>query len=115
MVRLRVDFYTGDGLHTWNKEYLEAVVKDHIAFGAEKNAPVYLGEFGLMNDAFAENRGGDEWIRDMLEILTVHDVNYNYHTYHEPAFGVYSNSEGYPDPAYGNEVLIEIFKEMQTG
>jgi len=93
-----------------NKEYLEKSFTKYLQFGKENNVPVYLGEFGVIVYGFQENRGGDRWIKDALEICKKHSINFNYHTYHETAFGLYMNgADQYPDKL--NKVLYGAFKE----
>lgn len=113
--RFRVDFYSASGeVHTWGKDYLQSVLDSYIQFSEENNVPVYLGEFGTIIYSFRHNRGGVQWVSDMLEILRANNVNYNYHTYHEYSFGLYQNSTGYPDPNQANNALVNLFTSMQA-
>ncbi len=114
-VVVRLDYYSADSVHVWNKAYLESVFREYADYGKTRNVPLYIGEFGLMREAFAENRGGEIWIADILDILAEYSINYNYHTWHESAFGIYGNDRGYPDPAWANRVLIDAFTKAQTG
>jgi endoglucanase len=93
-----------------NKDYLEKSFTKYLQFSKENNVPVYLGEFGVISYGFQENRGGDRWIKDALDICKRHNINFNYHTYHEAAFGLYMNgAHEYPDKL--NTVLYNAFKE----
>jgi aryl-phospho-beta-D-glucosidase BglC (GH1 family) len=93
-----------------NKEYLEKCFTKYLEFGKENNVPVYLGEFGVISYGFQENRGGDRWIKDALDICKRHNINFNYHTYHEGMFGLYMNgAHEYPDKL--NTALYNAFKE----
>jgi endoglucanase len=115
VARFRVDFYSASGeIHPWNKALLQSALDSYIQFSQDKNVPVYLGEFGAIAFSFENNRGGLNWVTDMLDILTTYNVNYNYHTYHENSFGIYQNSTGYPDPAYANTALINLFTSSQV-
>lgn len=111
-VRLRLDFYSADSLMYYNKDYLESVVKNYLDFGIKNNVPLYLGEFGCIKDSFLEDRGGEQWVSDMLDICKDNKINYNYHTYHEEAFGLYQNSANLL-PAKPNMSLMEVFRKHQ--
>lgn len=109
-VKLRVDFWSCEQVDTVNKAYLEKSVKAFLPFGEKYNVPLYLGEFGVIADGFANNRGGEQWVADMLEICKRNKVSFNYHTYHEPPFGLYMNdSTKLPDKL--NQALWDTFKE----
>lgn len=109
-VRLRVDFWNCEQVDVANKAYLENSVKQFLTFGEKNNVPLYLGEFGVIADGFAEKRGGEQWVKDMLEICKKYKINFNYHTYHESAFGLYLNdSTKLPDNL--NRALWDTFKE----
>ena len=109
-IRLRLDFYSCESVQVSNKEYLRAELEKYLEFGRKNNVPLYLGEFGTISDSFKEGRGGERWVADMLDILMENKMNFNYHTYHEPAFGLYANPATlYPDRL--NTALYEVFKE----
>ena len=93
-----------------DKDYLEKCFTKYLQFGKSNNVPVYLGEFGVIRYGFEENRGGGRWIKDALDICKRYSINFNYHTYHEEAFGLYANgAHEYPDKLNG--VLYNAFKE----
>ncbi|MBN1699437.1 MAG: glycoside hydrolase family 5 protein [Spirochaetales bacterium] len=115
-VRFRVDFYSCDGdIYTWNRDYLRALVSRYAAFSRKNGLPLYLGEFGTITDSFRENRGGLSWVGAMLDILGKENVNYNYHTFHETAFGLYANpADEYPRQSALNVPLADLFMSKQT-
>ena len=108
-VRPRVDFHTADAVYTMNRDYLEACIKSYLQFGIKNNVPLYCGEFGTDVNSFKENRGGENWVTDYIEICSKYDVSWNYHTYHEGAFGLYTNDPK-QNPANRNDALYDIFK-----
>ena len=92
------------------KEAVEKSIAKYLQFGKDNNVPLYLGEFGVIRDGFQENRGGERWVKDALEICGRYDINFNYHTYHEQAFGLYMNgAHKYPDKL--NSALYNAFKD----
>ena len=93
-----------------DKAYLENCFAKYLQFSKDNGVPVYLGEFGVISYGFQENRDGDRWIKDALDICKRHNINFNYHTYHEEAFGLYMNGAHlYPDKL--NTALYNAFKE----
>lgn len=110
MVKLRIDFWNCDKVQTANKQYLEDDIQEFLTFGEKNHVPLYLGEFGVMGDGFENNRGGEQWVTDMLDICRKHKISFNYHTYHEPNFGLYLN-DSTKLPADLNQALWDTFKE----
>ena len=103
-----------DEANGFDKEYLEQCFTKYLRFGTANNVPVYLGEFGVIRYGFQEGRGGGRWVKDALDICRRHNINFNYHTYHEEAFGLYANSANeYPDKL--NEALYNALKEALSG
>ncbi len=112
--KFRIDFdksESGAVIHHRDKDYLEYELDLYSKFGKENNVPMYVGEFGLYHDCFRDDRGGLNWISDMLEFLNKKKIHFTYHSYHEQWFGIYTNwAEQLPDPAYENTPLVDLFK-----
>lgn len=112
--RLRLDFYSSEGeIYIWNRDFLEAELDRYLAFGEKHQVPLYLGEFGCIRGAFEHDRGGERWVEDILYLCRKRDLNYNYHAWHEYAFGIYRNDTT-ELPADPNLPLIELFTRVQT-
>ena len=110
MIRLDVNSASVP-LHGWDKGFLQQEMDAYLAFGKEYNVPLYLGEFGAITASFKDNRGGDRWVGDMMDIILANDLHFTYHSYHEDAFGLYLGADGLPDDASKNEALIQVLKE----
>ncbi len=108
VVRPRVDVWDVDSIQVLNREYLEETFAINIAFSAEYDVPVYCGEFGADYCCFEEDRGGDRWLADVLDIFSDADISFNYHAYHDGSFGLYT-ATGTPSVENRNETLYEIF------
>jgi len=116
--RYRLDFETSPshGIVTHrDKEYLELEVNKFLAFGKKHNVPMYCGEFGVINNCFKDDKGGLNWVSDILDIFTKYNVHYTYHAYHEDAFGLYYGYNTPIDHNNGNMPLIKLFKTKLTG
>lgn len=110
----RLDFETYYGefkVYPRNKGYLEAELLKYIEWGKTNNVPLYLGEFGLYEDCFKRNKGGLEWVEDMLDLLQKYALNFTYHTYHEDAFGLYKGHASLPSEKKANKKLIQLFSD----
>ena len=68
--RPRVDIWTADSISKFDKSYLESKMKPYIEFKEKYNIPLYCGEYGACYVAFEENRGGERWVGDMIDILS---------------------------------------------
>ena len=109
--KLRIDFITtNDPLYGRNKQLLEATLKRLVDWGNAKNVPLYMGEFGAGIHCFQNNKGGLQWVTDMIDIAIANNLHFTYHTYHEDSFGLYYGYGALPDPAEVNQPLIDLFK-----
>ncbi len=109
---VRIDFGHATEISAIDKSYLESGLMPAISFSEKNNVPIYLGEFGAGIHAFENDRGGDRWVRDMLEICRAHSLSFNYHTYHEANFGLYTSWPGkLPSESDLNKVLYDTLLE----
>lgn len=104
IIRPRVDVWSSESPYIFNKEFLEAGIMSNIQYSYDNNVPVYCGEFGAGSNCFKNNRGGEVWVKDVIDIFTQNNISFNYHTYHEDSFGLYQNSPLSP-PGDKNEDL----------
>ena len=108
---LRLDFYTLEGeVSVRNKAYLETEIGQIIVWAQNKNAALYMGEFGAGYPCFQDNKGGLQFVEDMTDILTRNDIHFTYHSYHEDSFGLYLGFD-LPDPNNVNQPLIDWFTD----
>lgn len=113
LAMFRLDFESisdGGGIYAFGKNYLAAEVDRYYAWTQAKNRPLFLGEFGVIQYGFMNNRRGVQWVRDMIDILKDRDAHFTYHTYHEDNFGIYRGYGTPVDPANANQELIDLFK-----
>jgi endoglucanase len=109
----RLDFETissGGSATALDKNYLSMQVDPFFKWTKAHNRPLFLGEFGAINFAYANNRGGIQWTSDMIDILKEYDGHFTYHDYHEDAFGLYKGYGTPIDPNNCNQALINLFK-----
>ncbi|HIZ56462.1 MAG TPA: cellulase family glycosylhydrolase [Firmicutes bacterium] len=104
----RIDFSLAENAMTLGYEYLESILKEYVQFGIDHNVPVYLGEFGADIHSFENNRGGERYVADMLDICKKYTIHFTYHTYHEDTFGLYMNA-AYSLPDNKNDLLADVF------
>jgi hypothetical protein len=100
-----------EGGHVRNKAYLEAQLNKYLAFGKKHNVPLYLGEFGVIKHCFEDDKGGERWVSDMVDLLKKYKVNFTYHVYHEDNFGLYYGYGKPVDTTQANTGLIEAFRQ----
>ncbi|SFZ94382.1 endoglucanase [Flaviramulus basaltis] len=107
--RLRLDFYNAETILKRNKAYLEWSVKRYVDWANAKGAPLYLGEFGAGIHCFENNKGGLQFVEDMLDIIITNKIHFTYHAYHEDAFGLYFGGNTLPSTSNANGPLIDLF------
>ena len=82
-------------------------ISSYIDFSEKYNVPVYCGEFGTGSLSFRDDKGGDKWVEDVIDLFNEYIISYNYHTYHEESFGLYLNST-FELPDNRNELLYDV-------
>lgn len=80
-----------------NKDYLRNEISSYVKFGIENNVPLYVGEFGLVRECYQNNRGGDRYLNDVLNIFDEFKLHYTMHVYRENGFGVFLGVSGRVD------------------
>ncbi len=111
--RIRIDFLTTNNpVLPRDKSYLENALSHYFSWGASKNVPLFLGEFGAGVHCFENDKGGTQWVSDMLDILKANNISFSYHDYHEDSFGIYYGYGTLPDPANANQPLIDLFTQQ---
>lgn len=105
----RLDLFSAKGeILQRNKKYLRYEVEKFVNWAEQKNAALYMGEFGTGYPTFKNNKGGATYVEDLLDLATEHKIHFTYHTYHEDSFGIYLGHQT-PDPANVNQALIDLF------
>ncbi len=99
-----------DPKNNHTRKFLSNIIDKYLSWGSKHQVPLYLGEWGVFKATFENNRGGLNWVKDMIEILNQDKITNTYHVYHEEAFGLY-RGQGKVDPQNSNEPLINLFRE----
>lgn len=96
-------------LYTLNKDYLESQLRNYLDWSDINNVPIYLGEFGASGYIMGNEYKGEEWVRDMFELLNQYGMHYNYHDYRDENYGLYMD-DGLTGQQHKNRILYQIFK-----
>lgn len=83
-------------------------LENFLTWGKRNNVPLYLGEWGVYKANFDADRGGLNYIRDMLELIDQYKITNTFHVYHEESFGLY-RGDGKLDPHNLNRPLQQLF------
>jgi aryl-phospho-beta-D-glucosidase BglC (GH1 family) len=100
-------FYPDPAQSAFSRKGLAEALQPYLDWGAANDVPLYLGEFGVIRQAFEGDRGGLLWVSDMLDLIERHGLAFTYHVYHEEAFGLY-RGDGAIDPGNANHALIRL-------
>jgi endoglucanase len=110
--KIRLDFLkTNSPIFKRDKAYMEYAINKYAAWAQQKNVPVYMGEFGAGYHCFQNNKGGLQFVTDVLDITKASGIHFTYHAYHESSFGIYYGDNNLPDPAQSNQELINLFTQ----
>jgi len=105
----RLDMYSAEGeVRQRNKDYLRYEIEKFTTWAQQKNAALYMGEFGTGYPSFQNNKGGATYVEDLLDLAIEYNIHFTYHTYHEDNFGIYRGHQR-PDPSNVNQALIDLF------
>lgn len=104
------------------KESLEQRLLDpegdyNLQFYLDANVPVNIGEWGLSPFAFTPQRGGLNYVSDVLALFEKYNLNSQYWVYSRFVnYAIYQNAgTGYyalPSPENANQPLIDLFTEI---
>ena len=109
--QFRLDFFSSSvPVQVRDRKFLEQEVNAYLAWGTREGVPLYLGEFGAIRGAFDDDRGGERWTEDMLDILAANQLSFTYHDYHEQSFGLFFGDDTLPDPKNANTKLLDLFQ-----
>lgn len=107
---IRFDFYTSEKEVVYRgKRMLENRIQEYLNWGIKQNVPLYMGEFGAGFHCFEFEKGGLTWVSDMMDICKEKQLNFNYHAYHEDAFGLYL---GFMTPLDVNDANNELINML---
>ena len=114
---IRLDYFSASGdLLARDAAALGASLDKFTAWGTAQNVPLFVGEFGLIHYCFEDGRGGTDWVRDMLGLMQARNLNFTYHVYHEPAFGIFqSEASMLPELGDANQPLIAVLQAQLLG
>lgn len=87
--------------HRADREWIEAAIQPALDFRAETGEDVYCGEYGVIDVAPEESRLA--WYRDVVDVLSAHDIGRGCWSYKEMSFGLVDG-----DGDVVNEDLVDI-------
>lgn len=90
--------------------YISNEIEKYLRWGRKHNVPLYCGEYGVFIECLTNSKGGDKWARDVARVLRENNVHCTYHSYHEQAFGIYTNY-GLPQNNTGIQSIIDALRE----
>ena len=111
-------FHSAEGweIQPYNRQGFEREIARWIAFGEEYDVPMNVGEFGLSSACYENDRGGVDWVTDLLELFDAYDLNFTFFSYRGP-FGLHpiETEDGPPDPLTANDDLLTLFRGYFQG
>ena len=75
-----------------DREQIRQYLSKSIQFRNSNNVPVWMGEFGTSKASFRNDRGGDRWLEDVLEICDEEGLYYCCYTYRDGWFGLWEST-----------------------
>ncbi len=105
---------TQDGLE---ERLLDPEGDYNLQFYLEADVPLNVGEWGLSPFAFTAERGGLDYVRDVLALFEKYNLNSQYWVYSRFVnYFIYQNAgAGYyalPSPENANQPLVDLFTEI---
>jgi aryl-phospho-beta-D-glucosidase BglC (GH1 family) len=87
-------FVDWDGVaRTFDRAYHERMLSRLLEVQAQLDAPMYLGELGVIRAGFESGKNGAGWVRDVLQLTLGAGIGVSYHSYEskDDLFGVSEN------------------------
>lgn len=107
--KMRIDFLsTPDPVLSRNQQMLASRLGKYKEWSETRQLPLFLGEFGAGMYCFINNKGGLNWVGDVIDLAYLNNISFCYHAYHEDSFGLYYGYGSLPDPNHKNRLLIEL-------
>lgn len=102
---------SGQSASVRNYDNIKNQIESYADYIQQMGYPVYFGEFGVARNAFEDDKGGERWVADVLDIFDNLGFHYTYHSYREDAFGYYTGWDGQIDRSTRNDKLYNVFVE----
>jgi endoglucanase len=113
--QIRIDLYSARApIFPIDRSFLAYELDAYVNWGKAHHVPLFLGEFGVIRQAFDGDRGGLRWVADMLDLIESRQLNFTFHDYHEENMGIFYGDNSLPDPAHANQPLIDLFRSKLT-
>lgn len=97
----------------FDKGFIAKTLDKYLAWGKRNNVPLFFGEWGAYKVTFEKNKGGLQYVNDVLDVLEERQLSNSYHVYHEEAFGLYRGNHEL-DPKNVNKELKDLFTRYYT-
>ena len=115
IVSAAFEFYSSpskQALASRNKQYLYNAIFNATKYPRENNFPVFYGEFGCGRPCFENNKGGERWTKDVLDVFDSLGFHFTYHAYREGSFGLYDGWGGALDTTTVQQKLKKTFEDF---
>ncbi len=109
-----IEMYAADSITGIDRVMLENAIVKNLEASAKADVPLFCGEFGAGIHCFEEDRGGEIWVSDMIDLLTLYGVGFSYHNYRSNSFGMRYIPDG-ASAERRNELLAQTFAEKLGG
>lgn len=96
------------------KAHLAGVIDGYLAWGKRNNVPMVLAGWGLYKATYDNQKGGLNYVRDMLDVLAARKLTNTFHVYHQESFGLYRGDDELNEKNV-NYPLKALFTERLRG
>lgn len=110
-----MEFYNSPSKQTLqarDKQYLYNSIFNATKYPRDNNFPIYYGEFGCGRPCFENDKGGNRWAKDVMDIFDSLGFNFTYHAYRESSFGLYDGWDGPMDTTTVQQSLKKTFEDF---
>lgn len=95
-----------------NKAYMANSIVNATKYPRDNNFPIYYGELGAGRPCFENDKGGDRWTKDVMDIFDSLGYSFTYHAYREDNFGLYGGWDGPMDTTTVQKSLKKTFEDF---
>ena len=75
----------------FTRDYLEFYLRRQLEFGETQNAPMAVWGFGALKTCYRDDRGGLQWLNDVVDLFNETGVHWTLWGYYDKDFGINEN------------------------
>lgn len=90
-----------------DKNYIANSLEKYHDFEEKYDVPVFINKIGIYGDAIKKGNGSDEYMNDLVSVLTKNEIGFSFQSFDGSAFGLFKSSKKGYEPEKNREGILE--------